>query len=164
MCLSILIIYLLDKVFKLRGEFEESLLGVKAGLRSFIRPFLQLQFGGNQIIFVWCSRQTPKCDKWTKKEQGWLGMEKIKTDCNWQARKNFKGQEPISSCKGYIFQDARTIDGAAPFSNSYKGSFSEDDGDGSNDGNKDVKSLLSKTTTLIVHHASLYLYLPSLHD
>ena len=63
MCLSILIIYLLDKVFKLRGEFEKSLLGVKAGLRSFIRPFLQLQFGGNQIIFVWCSRQTPKCDK-----------------------------------------------------------------------------------------------------
>ena len=53
-CLSILVIYLLDRVSKLQGEFEKSLLGVKAGLRSFIRPFLQLQFGGNQIIFVWC--------------------------------------------------------------------------------------------------------------
>ena len=43
------------------------------------------------------------------------------------------------------------------------GSFSNDDGDG----NKDVKKaigLLRKTTTLHVHHAFLYISLPSLHD
>ena len=28
-CLSIFIIYLLDRVFKLQGEFEKSLLGIK---------------------------------------------------------------------------------------------------------------------------------------
>ena len=45
------------------------------------------------------------------------------------------------------------------------GSFSNDDGDG--DGNQDVKKavgLLRKTTTLHVHHAFLYISLPSLHD
>ena len=44
-----------------------------------------------------------------------------------------------------------------------KGSFSNDDGDG----NEDVKKamgLLRKTTTLHVHHAFLYISLPSLHD
>ena len=44
------------------------------------------------------------------------------------------------------------------------GSFSHDDGDG--DGNEDVKKplgLLRKTTTLHVHHAFLYISLPSLH-
>ena len=43
------------------------------------------------------------------------------------------------------------------------GSFSNDDGDG----NQDVKNaigLLRKTTTLHVHHAFLYISLPSLHD
>ena len=43
------------------------------------------------------------------------------------------------------------------------GSFSNDDGDG----NEDVKKptgLLRKTTTLHVHHAFLYISLPSLHD
>ena len=43
------------------------------------------------------------------------------------------------------------------------GSFSNDDGDG----NQDVKkamSLLRKTTSLHVHHAFLYISLPSLHD
>ena len=43
------------------------------------------------------------------------------------------------------------------------GSFSNDDGDG----NQDVKKamgLLRKTTTLHVHHAFLYISLPSLHD
>ena len=43
------------------------------------------------------------------------------------------------------------------------GSFSNDDGDN----NKDVKKaigLLRKTTTLHVHHAFLYISLPSLHD
>ena len=45
------------------------------------------------------------------------------------------------------------------------GSFTNDDGDG--DGNEDVKKavgLLRKTTTLHVHHAFLYIPLPSLHD
>ena len=43
------------------------------------------------------------------------------------------------------------------------GSFSKDDGNG----NEDVKNkigLLRKTTTLHVHHAFLYISLPSLHD
>ena len=43
------------------------------------------------------------------------------------------------------------------------GSFSNDDGDG----NKNVKkaiSLLSKTTSLHVHYAFLYISLPVLHD
>ena len=43
------------------------------------------------------------------------------------------------------------------------GSFSNDDGNG----NEDVKNkigLLRKTTTLHVHHAFLYISLPSLHD
>ena len=41
--------------------------------------------------------------------------------------------------------------------------FNNDDGDG----NQDVKKatgLSRKTTTLHVHHAFLYIYLPSLHD
>ena len=45
------------------------------------------------------------------------------------------------------------------------GSFSNDDGDG--DGNENVKKaigLLSKTTSLHVHHAFLYISLPLLHD
>ena len=45
------------------------------------------------------------------------------------------------------------------------GSFSNDDGDGN--GNEDVKKtigLLRKTTTLHVHHAFLYISLPSLHN
>ena len=48
------------------------------------------------------------------------------------------------------------------------GRFSNDDGDGDGDGNgnEDVKKpigLLRKTTTLHVHHAFLYISLPSLH-
>ena len=41
------------------------------------------------------------------------------------------------------------------------GSFSNDDGDGKED---IKKGLLRKTTTLHVHHAFLYISLPSLHD
>ena len=44
-----------------------------------------------------------------------------------------------------------------------KGSFSNDDGDGNNNGKKAI-GLISKTTTLHVHHAFLYISLPSLHD
>ena len=43
------------------------------------------------------------------------------------------------------------------------GSFSNDDGDGNEDVKKAI-GLLSKTTTLHVHHAFLYISLPSLHD
>ena len=43
------------------------------------------------------------------------------------------------------------------------GSFSNDDGDGNEDVKK-VIGLLRKTTTLHVHHAFLYISLPSLHD
>ena len=43
------------------------------------------------------------------------------------------------------------------------GSFSNDDGDG-NESVKKAIGLLSKTTTLHVHHAFLYISLPSLHD
>ena len=43
------------------------------------------------------------------------------------------------------------------------GSFSNDDGDG-NENVKKAIGLLSKTTTLHVHHAFLYISLPLLHD
>ena len=43
------------------------------------------------------------------------------------------------------------------------GSFSNDDGDGSEDAKKAI-GLLRKTTSLHVHHAFLYISLPSLHD
>ena len=43
------------------------------------------------------------------------------------------------------------------------GSFSNDDGDGNQDVKKAI-GLLRKTTTLHVHHAFLYISLPSLHD
>ena len=43
------------------------------------------------------------------------------------------------------------------------GSFSNDDGDGNEDVKKAI-GLLRKTTTLHVHHAFLYIFLPSLHD
>ena len=43
------------------------------------------------------------------------------------------------------------------------GSFSNDDGDGDEDVKKAI-GLLRKTTTLHVHHAFLYISLPSLHD
>jgi len=43
------------------------------------------------------------------------------------------------------------------------GSFSSDDGDGSEDIKKAI-GLLRKTTSLHVHHAFLYISLPSLHD
>ena len=43
------------------------------------------------------------------------------------------------------------------------GSFSNDDGDGKEDVKKAI-GLLRKTTTLHVHHAFLYIFLPSLHD
>ena len=43
------------------------------------------------------------------------------------------------------------------------GSFSNDDGDGKEDV-KTAIGLLSKTTTLHVHHAFLFISLPSLHD
>ena len=43
------------------------------------------------------------------------------------------------------------------------GSFSNDDGDGKQDVKKAIGSL-RKTTTLHVHHAFLYISLPSLHD
>ena len=43
------------------------------------------------------------------------------------------------------------------------GRFSNDDGDGNENGNKAI-GLLSKTTTLHVPHAFLYISLPSLHD
>ena len=43
------------------------------------------------------------------------------------------------------------------------GSFSNDDGDG-NQNIKKAIGLLRKTTTLDVHHAFLYISLPSLHD
>ena len=44
---------------------------------------------------------------------------------------------------------------------SWRGSFSNDDG---NENDKKAIGLLSKTTTLHVHHAFLYISLPSLHD
>ena len=43
------------------------------------------------------------------------------------------------------------------------GSFSNDEGDGKEDVKKAI-GLLRKTTTLHVHHAFLYISLPSLHD
>ena len=43
------------------------------------------------------------------------------------------------------------------------GSFSNDHGDGKEDVKKAI-GLLRKTTTLHVHHAFLYISLPSLHD
>ena len=43
------------------------------------------------------------------------------------------------------------------------GSFSNDDGDG-NENVKEAVGLLSKTTSLHVHHAFLYISLPLLHD
>ena len=43
------------------------------------------------------------------------------------------------------------------------GSFSNDDGDG-NENVKKAVGLLSKTTTLHVHHPFLYISLPLLHD
>ena len=43
------------------------------------------------------------------------------------------------------------------------GSFSNDDGDGIEDVKKAI-GLLRKTTSLHVHHAFLYISLPSLHD
>ena len=43
------------------------------------------------------------------------------------------------------------------------GSFSNDNGDGNQDIKKAI-GLLRKTTTLHVHHAFLYISLPSLHD
>ena len=43
------------------------------------------------------------------------------------------------------------------------GSFSNDDGDGNEDVKKAI-GLLRKTTTLHVHHAFLYISLPSFHD
>ena len=43
------------------------------------------------------------------------------------------------------------------------GSFSNDDGDGNENGKKTI-GLISKTTTLHVHHTFLYISLPSLHD
>ena len=42
-------------------------------------------------------------------------------------------------------------------------SFSNDDGDG-NENVKKATGLLSKTTTMLVHHAFLYISLPLLHD
>ena len=48
------------------------------------------------------------------------------------------------------------------------GSFSNDDGDGdgNGNGNEDVKKVIGslRKTTLHVHHAFLYISLPSLHD
>ena len=47
------------------------------------------------------------------------------------------------------------------------GSFSNDDGDRDGNGNEDVKKAigsLRKPTTLHMHHAFLYISLPSLHD
>ena len=43
------------------------------------------------------------------------------------------------------------------------GSLSNNDGDGNEDGKKAI-GLISKTTTLHVHHAFLHISLPSLHD
>ena len=43
------------------------------------------------------------------------------------------------------------------------GSFSNDDGEGNENGKKTI-DLMSKTTTLHVHHTFLYISLPSLHD
>ena len=43
------------------------------------------------------------------------------------------------------------------------GSLSNDDVDGNENGKKAI-GLISKTTTLHVHHAFLYISLPSLHD
>ena len=42
-------------------------------------------------------------------------------------------------------------------------SFRNDDGDGSENVKKEI-GLISKTTTLHVHHAFLYISLPSLHN
>ena len=42
-------------------------------------------------------------------------------------------------------------------------SFRSDDGDGSENVKKEI-GLISKTTTLHVHHAFLYISLPSLHN
>ena len=43
-------------------------------------------------------------------------------------------------------------------------SFSNDDGDGNENAKKQSIGLISKTTTLHVHHTILYISLPSLHD
>ena len=43
------------------------------------------------------------------------------------------------------------------------GSLTNDDGDGNENGTKAI-GLISKTTILHVHHAFLYISLPSLHD
>ena len=44
------------------------------------------------------------------------------------------------------------------------GSFSNDDGDGNQNVKKKAIGFLRETTTLLVHHAFLYISLPSLHD
>ena len=55
------------------------------------------------------------------------------------------------------------MDVAVAVIRSLLGSFSNDDGNGNQDVKKAI-GLLRKTTTLHVHHAFLYISLPSLHD
>ena len=54
------------------------------------------------------------------------------------------------------YDDRNMIDG-------FRGSFSNDDGDGNEDVKKAI-GLSRKTTTLHVHHTFLYISLSSLHD
>ena len=68
----------------------------------------------------------------------------------WQRKRNGYAAPPCSTC-GQQLQEREL------------GSFSNDDGDGNQDVKKAI-DLLRKTTTLHVHHAFLYISLPSLHD
>ena len=66
-------------------------------------------------------------------------------------------------------QHCSTLPLLRPFARSFRvvrkeiGSFSNEDGNGNQDVKKAIR-LLRKTTTLHVHHAFLYISLPSLHD
>ena len=75
----------------------------------------------------------------------------------------FINQLIISNCKTEVLTTVRLLTMWMAVMVLILGSFSNDDGDGNQDVKK-VIGLLRKTTTLQVHHAFLYISLPSLHD
>ena len=85
----------------------------------------------------------------------------------WTVRKQGRcGAGAVSEGSTVFMSQERRLFPAADRHNcrdSETGSFSNDDGDGNQDVKKAI-GLLRKTTTLHVHHAFLYISLPSLHD
>ena len=75
----------------------------------------------------------------------------------------FINQLIISNCKTEVLTTVRLLTMWMAVMVLILGSFSNDDGDGKEDVKKAI-GLLRKTTTLHVHHAFLYISLPSLHD